>query len=134
MKKIAIILCIITLHASAKGQELTCLDKLLPFNRNSGLHQVTKSEWNEGKEILDAEIARAALLFLTDSKLLCKTNEVQLRIYPTCSNIIADIHQSNTCFVFTNVGYFTITRDHAKNINFIFTRDKSYAEPSESSL
>jgi hypothetical protein len=109
------------------AQEMTCLDKLLPFNRHSGLHQLSKDEWNDGREVFDQESARSSLFFLTNSKLLCKTDEVVIKVQPACSTMIPDIPQSHSCFVFTNLGYFTITRDAGRNINFIFSRDKRFS-------
>jgi len=129
MKKIVISLMVFAFSASLFAQELTCLDKLLPYNRHSGLHQITKDEWNDGKESLDAENALTALTFLTNSKLFCKTNEVVIKVFPVCSTISADITQSNTCFIFTNLGYFVASRDTGRNINFIFSKDKTYADP-----
>lgn len=132
MKKLTILFIVFVLHASAfAAQELTCLDKLLPYNRHSGMHQLAKEEWNDGKEGLDAESAKAALLSLTNSKLLCKPNEIAIKVFPVCSSIIADLTQSNTCFVYTNVGYFVVSRDNGKNVNFIFSKDKRYSEPAE---
>lgn len=129
MKKIIIALVVLAFNFSAFAQELTCLDKLLPFNRHSGLHQITKEEWNDGKEGLDAESAQVAFTFLTNSKLFCKSNEIEIKVYPICSKIIADITQSNTCFIFTNLGYFVASRDGGRNVNFIFSKDKTFTEP-----
>lgn len=113
---------------SAFAQELTCLDKLLPFNRYSGSHLLTKEEWTDNKDTLDAESAQAALRSLVGSKLLCKQDEVLVRIAPVCHTVVADITQSNACFVYTNVGYFFITKDSGKNTNFVFSKDKRYSE------
>jgi hypothetical protein len=111
------------------SQEMTCLDKLLPNGRHSGLHHVTKDEWYDGKEALDIEGAKNSLTFLTNSKLLCRKDEVVIKVFPVCSIIIPDLIQSNTCFVYTNVGFFVISRDNARNTNFIFSRDKRFSEP-----
>lgn len=129
MKKIVISLMVFAFNASLFAQELTCIDKLLPYNRHSGLHQITKEEWNDGKDSLDSENALTALTFLTNSKLLCKTNEVVIKVFPICSAISSDITQSSTCFIFTNLGYFVANRDAGRNINFIFSKDKTYADP-----
>lgn len=129
MKKTFILLISFVLSASAFAQEMTCLDKLLPFNRYSGLHQLVKEEWTDAKEGLDAESAKAAVNFLVNSKLLCKTNEMVIKIDPVCSSVIADLPQSNSCFVYTNLGYFTATRDTGRNVNFIFTKDKRFTDP-----
>lgn len=119
----------LTLSATAFAQEMTCLDKLLPFNRYSGLHQLVKEEWTDAKEGLDAESARGALTFLTNSKLLCKTNEMVIKIDPVCTLTITDLPQSNSCFIFTNLGYFVVTRDSGRNVNFIFSKDRRFADP-----
>lgn len=110
------------------SQSLTCLDKLLPYNKHSGLHQLTRDEWHDGKEFLDNESAKNALIFLTNSRLLCRTDEVIIKVAPSCSLLLADIPQSLTCFAFTNLGYFIISRDNGRNTNFIFSKDKRYSE------
>lgn len=119
---------LVLLSASAFAQELTCLDKLLPFNRYSGSHLLTKEEWTDNKDVLDSASAEAALKSLVGSKLLCKQTEVVVKVNPVCHTIISDIMQSNTCFIFTNVGYFSITKDNGKNINFVFNKDKRFSE------
>lgn len=108
--------------------QVTCLDKLLPANRYSGLHQLVRDEWNDGKEILDAESARNAVNFLTNSKLLCDPKDVIIKLEAECTPLVRDIPQSQTCFVFTNVGYFVLNRDSGRNINFIFSKDKTFSE------
>lgn len=128
MNKLIIGLLGLTFSSLIFAQEMTCLDKLLPFNRHSGLHQVTNDEWSDGKEILDSESAANALKFLTNSKLLCKTNEVTIKVQPICTATVADLPQSNICFTFTNVGYFVISRDNVRNINFIFSKDKRFQD------
>lgn len=119
---------ILCLSLSSFAQELTCLDKLLPFNRHSGLHQVLRDEWTDGKEVLDAEGAESAIKFLTNSKLLCRTGEVVVKLAATCTQTVADLPQSNTCFLFSNLGYFVLSRDNVRNINIIFSRDKRFSE------
>lgn len=113
---------------STFATEITCIDKLMPYNRYSGLHQVTREELNDGKDNLDSETARTALAYLINSKLLCKSNEVAIKVYPVCTPVIGDIVQSNTCFVFTNLGYFILSRDGGRNVNFIFAKDKKYTD------
>ncbi len=113
---------------SSYSQSLTCLDKLLPYNKHSGLHQVTREEWNDGKEALDNESAKNALIFLTNSRLLCRSDEVIIKVAPSCTLLLADLPQSQTCFAFTNLGYFVISRDNGRNINFIFSKDKRFSE------
>lgn len=110
------------------AQEMTCLDKLLPFNRYSGLHQITKDEWSDSRDVFDVETAKNVMTFLTNSKLLCRQGEVVIKVQPECSTTIADLTQSYSCFIFTNVGYFVITRDNARNFNFIFSKDKRFSE------
>ncbi len=128
MKRMIFGIFILSFSLSSFAQELTCLDKLLPFNRHSGLHQVLRDEWTDGKEVLDTEGAESAVKFLTNSKLLCRSGEVIIKLAATCSLTIADLSQSNTCFVFTNLGYFVLSRDNVRNINFIFSRDKRFSE------
>lgn len=117
------------LSLSAGAQELTCLDKLLHFSRHSGLHQVTRDEWSDGKEMMDPESVKGALAFLTNSKLLCKSNEVTIKVHPVCASLLPDLPHSNTCFVYTNVGFFVVSRDIGRNMNFIFSKDKRFSEP-----
>lgn len=128
MKYLSLILLAMLYTTVSFAQEINCVDKLLPYNRYSGLHQLTKDEWTDGKELLDAEGVKTAVTFLTNSKLLCKTNEVVIKVFPVCALTIADLPQSNSCFVFTNVGYFVVTRDTGRNTNFIFTKDKRFSE------
>ncbi len=129
MNKALIAFIIFTLNLSAFAQEMTCLDKLLPYNKHSGLHLITRDEWNDGKEMLDSEGAKNVLAYLTNSRLLCKSHEVVIKVSPVCTPILADLIQSNTCFIFTNLGYFIATRDNGRNVNFIFSKDKRFAEP-----
>jgi hypothetical protein len=127
MKKlITLFFTVFSFHLFA--QEMTCLEKLLPNNRHSGVHQVSREEWADDKEILDVESAKAALNFLTQSKLLCRSHEITVKVGPTCSQISADLTQSQACFAFTNLGYFFISRDMGRNTNFIFSKDKRFAE------
>lgn len=134
MKKLLILITFLVLHASAFAQTMTCIDKLMPYNRYSGLHQLTKDEWNDNKESLDAEGAKVALLTLVNVKLLCKPNEVTIKVFPVCTTIIADLTQSTSCFAYTNLGYFVISRDNGKNVNFIFSKDKRFSDPADQSL
>lgn len=116
---------------SSFAQELTCLDKLLPYNRHSGLHLVTRDEWTDGKETFDADSMKGAMTFLVNSKLLCKTGEVVIKVLPVCSQTIADLPQSITCFAFTNVGYFVSSRDNSRNVSLIFSKDKRFSEQQD---
>lgn len=129
MNKALIAFIVFTLNLSAFAQEMTCLDKLLPYNKHSGLHLITRDEWNDGKEMLDSEGAKNVLTYLTNSRLLCKSHEVVIKVSPVCTPILPDLTQSNTCFIFTNLGYFIATRDNGRNVNFIFSKDKRFAEP-----
>lgn len=128
MKKLSIGLFLILFSFQSFAQEMTCMDKLLPYNRYSGLHQVTKDEWTDGKNTLDPEIVKAAVNFLTNSKLLCRKGEVVIKVFPICGQTIADLPQSNTCFVYTNLGFFVVSRDNGTNINFIFSKDRRFSE------
>ena len=110
------------------SQDITCLNKLLPYNRHSGLHQLASDEWPHAKDYLDSELVTLSLNYLTQSKLFCRNGEMVIKIHPICTSIIPDITQSNTCFAYTNLGYFVISKDNNKNINFIFNRDKRYSE------
>ena len=129
MNKALIAFIVFTLNLTALAQEMTCLDKLLPYNKHSGLHLITRDEWNDGKEMLDSEGAKNVLAYLTNSRLLCKGHEVVIKVSPVCTPILPDLTQSNTCFIFTNLGYFIATRDNGRNVNFIFSKDKRFAEP-----
>ncbi len=129
MNKALIAFIVFTLNLSVFAQEMTCLDKLLPYNKHSGLHLITRDEWNDGKEMLDSDGAKNVLAYLTNSRLLCKGHEVVIKVSPVCTPILPDLTQSNTCFIFTNLGYFIATRDNGRNVNFIFSKDKRFAEP-----
>lgn len=131
MKKLLILITFLVLHASAFAQTMTCMDKLMPYGKHSGLHQLTKDEWNDGKEFLDAEGAKVALLTLVNVKLLCKPNEVSIKVMPICSTIIADLTQSTTCFTYTNLGFFVLSRDNGRNVNFIFSKDKRFSDSAD---
>lgn len=128
MKKSFLGLFVLLFSTLSFASEITCLDKLLPFNRHSGLHQVTKDEWTDGKNTLDAETVKTAVHFLTNSKLLCRSGEVVIKVFPVCNQTIADLPQSNTCFVYTNLGFFVVSRDNGTNVNFIFSKDKRFSE------
>lgn len=127
MRKILVVIILLTSNLSSFARQMTCLDKLLPFNRHSGLHQVTADELPSLKQ-LEIDNSEIALNFLINSKLLCRSGEVTIKIRPTCNPIITDLPQSNVCFAFTNLGYFVISKDNAKNVNFIFSRDKRFSE------
>lgn len=125
--KIRLIALLSLFTYNAYSQDITCLDKLMPTSRHSGLHQLTKEEWSEITS-LDINNAKRAITVLTQNKLFCNANEVVIKVEPVCTNVIADIPQSNACFVFTNLGYFWITMDNGKNTNFVFSKDKRFAD------
>lgn len=131
MKNISVIVILFLLSLSAFAQEMTCQDKLLPQNRFSGVHIVSREEYNDGKDVFDADGAKSAWSFLVNSKLLCKKNEVVIKVQPICSTIMADLPQSQTCFLYTNLGYFIVSRDNSRNVSFIFGRDKRFADPAD---
>lgn len=125
-----LIFFVLSLFWSFQGfsQDITCLNKLLPYNRHSGLHHLASDEWSNAKDYLDPEQVTLSLNYLTQSKLFCRAGEMVIKIHPACTPILGDIPQSNTCFAYTNLGFFIISKDNNKNINFIFNRDKRYAE------
>ena len=116
------------LSAQSFAQNFTCLNKLLPVNRYSGLHLITRDEFTLNRGVLDTETAKAAINYLVRTKLLCNLNEITIKVDPVCSQITADLVQSKTCFAFTNLGYFVISADSAKNVSFIFGRDKQFSK------
>jgi hypothetical protein len=128
MKKISLIAIISLFSFSIFAQELTCLNKLLQYSRHSGLHQLSKEEWSDGKDYLDAEGARSAYVSLTGGKLMCKTGEIEIKIEPVCQQIIADLAASNVCYLFSTLGYFIISKDSKSNVNFIFSKDKRFTD------
>lgn len=131
MKKMAFALLVIFFSLSIKAQQLTCLDKLLPVSRHSGLHQLSREEWNDGKDGLDSTNVVAAFNSLTGGKLFCRPGEIQIKVQPICQLVITDIPQSNVCYLHTDLGYFVVSRDNGKTVNFIFSKDKTYANPTE---
>lgn len=121
---------LLTLSMGSFAQGLSCMDKLLPSGRFSGAHLLAKTEWNDpGKEALDQESALTAFHALINNKLLCSHNEVTIKIHPTCQTFQPDIPKSTVCYLFTNIGYFFISRDMGRNVNFTFSRDKRFQEP-----
>lgn len=130
MLKVFLIMAMSLFAFASFAQDITCLDKLMPTSRFSGFHQLTKEDWQESAELqLDTESAKLAIKTLTQSKLFCKADEVKIKLEPVCTQTMADLPQSHSCFVFTNLGYFVITKDGGKNTNFIFSKDKKFAEP-----
>jgi hypothetical protein len=113
---------------SSVAQEMSCLDKLLPYNKFSGSHVLNRDEWPESREALDPEISKRALTYLISSKLLCKQDAVSIKLEPVCSLIDMNQVQSQSCFIYTNVGFFVLNRDNGRNINLIFNRDKRFSD------
>jgi hypothetical protein len=128
MKKIMSILIGMLFSINIFSQEMTCMDKLLPYNRHSGVHQLSNEEWPGKKGNFNPDKIEKALEFLLYSKLLCRNSEILIKVKPVCSPILPDITQSNTCFAFTSLGYFIISKDNVQNFNFIFTRDKRFSD------
>lgn len=114
---------LVLVSSTAFAQEMTCLDKLLPFNRHSGVHQITKDQCSVCTDTLDSAGARIALKSLVVSRLFCRESDLVLMMEPMCEVISADIPDSNTCYVKTNLGHFFITKDRARNFNFIFSKN-----------
>lgn len=131
MKKLSTGFLLLTFCFSGFAQEMSCLDKLLPYSRFSGLHSVTKDEWYDGKDALDPESAKNVVTFLVNSKLLCRAGEFVIKLEPTCAYLLPDIPQSNSCFVYTNFGHFLVNRDNGRNVNLIFTKDKRFSGPAD---
>jgi carbohydrate-binding DOMON domain-containing protein len=126
-KRILASLCLL-LSLSSQAQEMTCLDKLMPYSRHSGVHMIAKEEWNDGKDGLDAENSLTVIQFLINSKLLCRSGEVSIKVNPVCAQVIADLPQSNVCYAHSNVGYFVLSRDNNRNVNVIFSKDRRFSE------
>ena len=127
MKNIAWLMLASFFSFGAFAQELTCLDKLLPYSRFSGLHHLSREEWNDGKDYLDTDNSRLALNSLVGGKLFCRTGEVLIKISPVCQTLLPDLPQSNVCYIHTNLGYFVLSRDSGRNVNFIFSKDRRFS-------
>ena len=108
--------------------QLRCVDKLLPIPRPSASHQLADNEWRPGTEVMLPEDAQRAVNSLVFGKLLCRDNEIEFTTLPTCAPIDATMPGSNTCYYSSNLGYFIITQDTAKNANFIFHKVKRTAD------
>ncbi len=109
---------------SVMAQEMTCLDKLLPFNRHSGVHMLTREQCSGCSDVLNKDSAKKALKTLLNSRLFCNESDVTLSLDPVCELVSRDLPDSNICFIKTNLGYFFVSKDYARNFNFIFTREK----------
>ncbi len=110
---------------SVMAQGLTCLDKLLPFNRHSGVHMLTREQCSTCADVLTKDSAKLALKTLLNSRLFCSETDVILSMDPVCDLVARDLPDSQICFVKTNLGHFFISKDYARNFNFIFTREKA---------
>jgi hypothetical protein len=111
------------------AQSIPCQDKLLLYNRTSGAHLLTKNEWNDGgKDALDSDSALSAFRTLIINKLMCLESEITVKIAPACQTFLVDIPQSTTCYLFTSLGYFFISKDMGRNVNFVFSKDKRFPE------
>ncbi|HXH73762.1 MAG TPA: hypothetical protein VNJ08_02285 [Bacteriovoracaceae bacterium] len=129
MHRFIMVLTLGLLSIPAFAQDLTCLNKLLGFNRFTGHHHLPKEEWNDGRDMLNPENTMIALEALVRFKLMCKEGEMTVKVGAVCSQVLADIPQSNVCYVHTNLGYFVMSRDGGRNVNFIFSKDKRFADP-----
>lgn len=126
MKYVACLAIFFCLNAQA---QLRCLDKLVPLARPSGTHQLVANEWQpQNAGVLNEIDAHRATVFLVHSKLLCQANEIQLDANAYCSLIDANHPNLVTCSLQSNVGYFTLTQDWAKNANFVFTKNPPQIE------
>ncbi len=128
--KISLALLVLLGTLPTFAQEMTCLEKILTYSRYSGLHYLSRDEWSESADPLTVQSARAALNSLLGGKLLCDTNEYEVKGAPVCTTLMPDIPQSNVCYIYTNLGYFVVSKDNGKNVNFIFSRDNRFGTPS----
>ena len=100
----------------------------MPYSRYSGAHQLHIEEWDDGQESVDAKSALKAFESLIGEKLMCRENEVVIKLSPVCQMISSGLKQSQVCFLFTNLGHVIISKDKGKNTNFVFTRDNQFAD------
>ncbi|HXH29964.1 MAG TPA: hypothetical protein VNJ01_04060 [Bacteriovoracaceae bacterium] len=127
MKVISIFCIVLFTSLSSYAQEMTCLEKLLTYSRFSGFHQLSRDEWTDTTDQLTVSSAKAALNSLLGSKLLCDNTEVVIKSMAACNLLVADVPQSNVCHIYTNLGYFVVSKDNGRNINFIFSKDSRFA-------
>lgn len=92
---------------------------------------MSKEEWQDSKEMLDSESAMRAVMILTERKLMCRSEEVTIKLPGKCQVVIPELNQSNVCYVFTNLGYFVVSKDNGKNTSFIFHKDRTFSNPTE---
>lgn len=123
--KLFLALILSALSFSVIAQEMTCLDKLLPYNRHSGVHMLTREQCSGCVDVLNKDSAKMALKTLLNSRLFCNESDVTLTLDPICDFVSRDIPESNVCYLKTNLGYFFISKDYARNFTFIFTRNKA---------
>lgn len=118
------LLALSLISSAAFAQGTTCQNKLLGFNRYTGLHSLMKDEWTDNLSTLDPQTAVAAMDALVLGKLICRRGELTLSASPTCKQMISNDSFSTVCYAPTNLGHFVISRDIGKNLNFIFSKDK----------
>lgn len=103
--------------------QLRCIDKLLPIPRPSAPHQLSQGEWRSGTgERISTEDAYRAVFDLVFAKFLCRENEIAINPTAICSEPDPTIPELSSCYINSSLGYFVITQDTAKNVNFIFHR------------
>jgi hypothetical protein len=124
--KLTFLALLLGISTQVVAQEMTCLDKLMPASRHSGLHTLSREECSRCTNGLDAGSASTAFHTFIRHKLLCRTNEIEVKIDPVCQWVTADVPESNVCFVYTNLGHFVINRDSNRTFNIIFTRSDRF--------
>jgi hypothetical protein len=110
---------------STYAQEIRCIDKILPFPRPSAVHQLSKNDWTPSQEKLAPAEARIALESLLFGKLLCRSQEIEIKSEALCKDLIEAVATTSTCIIVTSLGNFTINKDYQNNANFIFIKDKN---------
>lgn len=116
------------LVSSTAFAQLRCMDKLLPAPIPSASHLLTRAEWTPtpGNPTLGVDEASRAVKSLVFGKLLCRQNEIELTIAPSCLPLDPTIPELSTaCYVPTSLGYFVLTLDNGTNMNLVFHRVKA---------
>jgi len=123
MKKIFVLVAsLVSLSAFA---QMRCVDKLLPIPRPSAGHQLASTEWVPGAGVgMSPEEAQRAVNALVFGKLLCRNQEIEFPIPPSCGQVDATIPDSLVCYASSNLGHFVLTKDSAKNVQIIFNKAK----------
>lgn len=120
-----LLLAVALVTSTSAWAQLRCVDKLLPIPRPSGLHQLATGEWTPGSsEFLTTADAERALRSLLFGKLLCRETEIEFKGTTVCLPVDATAPESHSCYVPSNIGFFILTQDYAKNANVIFQRQK----------